>query len=143
MKNYLIYRNLTKNKFSIKSNRDGVVAHADRILLRNVVPVYSKSGQKRAKESNVRNVHAYLKGEVIFWEGDSFRNRDIECGVRTANIWNDTLRHAKKRAITYNPFRDKGFVYKDTGELVEDFGDCVVLIAQEGKNAIVEVCKQC
>jgi hypothetical protein len=112
-------------------------------LLKNVVPVYSKSGQKRAKISKVRNVHAFLKGEVIFWEGESFKNRDIECGMFTANVWNDTVRYAKKRAITYNPFKDDGFVYKDTGEPVEDFGDYVVLVTQEGKRATVEVCSRC
>lgn len=95
-----VYRNLHNKKFSIK--RGGYVqGHGTEFIVRNGVPKYSKAGQRRAKETQVRNVHASLVGELER-VSESNQLSDIEL--------------TGKVEITYDPFGKNYFHEKETGK---------------------------
>lgn len=88
------YRNLHKDKFSIKEKNGKVLAHGDNFILDCSQPHYLPSGQKKALETGVRNVHASLEGYLI---------------PNTEKI--DTT---ELEEISYNPFKEQYFYYKNS-----------------------------
>jgi len=86
------YRNLHKDKFSIKEKNGKVLAHGDNFILNCTQPHYLPSGQKKALETGVRNVHASLEGYLI---------------PNTEEIDVTNLEE-----ISYNPFKEQYFYYK-------------------------------
>lgn len=59
-----VYRNLHRNCLSVRF-RGRVIAHVDRIALRNVEFHVSQSGRERVLRERRKNVHAYLRGEWL------------------------------------------------------------------------------
>lgn len=97
---YRVYQNLNNGLFSIMAiggeHKGLVVGHLDSLRLQNVEVLISKSGQKRAINSGVRTVHAYVVGTLT-----------------EAHV-NPSEAIAKKlRRISYNPFKNENFIYAD------------------------------
>ena len=88
-----VYRN-TNRKGVVYTIRQGgyVVAHADEIHLVNAEFHVSDSGRKRVKKTGKKNVHAWVRGEIV-----------KECGE---------LRNAFP--VYYNPKKTKSFIRMDT-----------------------------
>ena len=63
-----IYRNLTKNCFSIQAKTKAgwrVVAHQTEVYLQNVRFQVYESGRKKVLKTGVKNVHAFVIGYVF------------------------------------------------------------------------------
>lgn len=92
-----VYRclNRTGHVFSIKQN-GLVVAHTTDIQLIDVDLIVNKSGKKRALETKIRNVHAFLRGYI---DNTQSMNEDVY-------------------ELRYYPFDNDGFyVIKDCEKL--------------------------
>lgn len=82
-----IYKNLNNGKMSIMSwnkrhnDKGRIIAHVDDILLEDCKMIVQPAGNRRAKREKVRNVHAYVEGNVsmeqsdnIIWDGYLYYN---------------------------------------------------------------------
>lgn len=103
-----VYKNLNKNCLSVKSMEPGdrygrVISHEQKVHLTDVEFVVQQSGQKRARETGTRNVHAFVRGE---WD----ESEKVICG----------------EAIRYNPFTEGGFEHKPSGKVVKSAKKCMV-----------------
>ena len=108
MKGYVqVYRNLSKKLhegdhgpvYSVRGDDGLVKRHTCHIALRDCVLRVGDKGNERVRDEKRKNVHAYVQGV------DSSNN--IDC------MWiYDSV------PITYNPYKHKTFVRKDTGEPV-------------------------
>lgn len=95
-----IYRNLHKpGYFSIK-HKNKVIYHSQFILLENCSFVVTKSGKTRALQEQKRNVHATIRGTIVDYDFDAIPRKILK----------------KEDEITYKPFENKLFHYKETGE---------------------------
>ena len=92
----LIYRNLHKKGkvYSIRQN-SLVVGHTTNISLKNVKFIINMGGKKKAIESGIRNVHAFVSGII------------------------SNEKHTTELKVKYNPFIDKGFYYDENNEISE------------------------
>jgi hypothetical protein len=100
-KRVAVYRNRRSGQgeglWSIKDTTSGLVcAHADFVRLEKVEAVVSAVGRARAVKTGQRNVHAFLVGTL---NGASY-------------VYDFAADRQGGRKITYNPFRDKGFLVK-------------------------------
>ncbi len=109
---FYIYRNLRTGGFSVQ--RRGIVVDRLRsdecILLYNVKPHIRQAGRERAQREKQRNVHAFL------------------CCERYT-ILSDPLTKAEEsglRVVSYAPFDDRAWHYKDTSEAFKGAGFCVL-----------------
>lgn len=59
-----VYRNLTSNCYSILQNSK-VVAHAKKLMLKNVTFKVRESGRQKVLKTKQKNVHAYAKGILV------------------------------------------------------------------------------
>ena len=93
-----VYWNIRKKMFSVRSakspNRGKVLAHVKKILLRDATFVVSEIGRLRVIKEKRKNVHAFIRGTVYATHG----------GGKLPN------------KLTYNPYRDRGFVLERTYE---------------------------
>lgn len=60
-----VYRNLHKNKWSVKYNGK-VIAHMDELVLKDCVFRVQKAGRARVLKEKRKNVHAYIKGTIVY-----------------------------------------------------------------------------
>lgn len=91
----LLYKNLHNGMFSLK--QDGlVVAHTNHVTLRDVCFIVNEKNRLRVIAGRQKNVHAFVKGYVV-----GFDEKDPQNAPQ----------------ITYNPYKYKNFVQKDTGFL--------------------------
>lgn len=111
-----VYRNLNNGKFSVLAmegdSKGLVVAHFDSL---SVKPLHSdasmvkilKSGQLRARQHQVRNVHCFIEALFV-----------------------DDLQPEKplSKEITYNPFNNDSFVFKKTGAQWNGKGSSVSML---------------
>jgi hypothetical protein len=90
-----VYYNLHKHVWSVKAlegdDKGRVIAHRTDVVLLNAKPRVSEAGRQRVIREKRKNVHAGLVGDwtdqkIVQFEGD---------------------------AITYNPYKYRGFVCKD------------------------------
>lgn len=99
-----VYFNLHKKLWSVKAmegeNKGRVVLHTKYITLVNVKPKVSEAGRQRVLRERSKNVHAGLVGEVLFTDVKVYKSED-------------------RRQLTYNPYKFKTFVDKQTLEPVE------------------------
>lgn len=116
-----VYRNLHKGGYSVVSMEPGywymkVIDHVRSIFLRDCKFVIRKSGAKKAQETGVRNVHAFVEG------------------MRT-HAHMSFAANGKLVEITYEPFDSNKFVEKATRKPVEvsEF----VLLSDTGAYAVV------
>lgn len=102
---YLVYKNLTKDKYSIKCAKTKlVVGYADTIDMVNCTFKVSEKGRQKVLREKQKNVHAYIIGEILSCEGFESRNggevvmRGYE--IRPMHMWR----------VTYNPYYTKTFI---------------------------------
>lgn len=105
-----IYRNLNKDCLSVKSLESGlrygtVISHEQKVHIQSPKFVVQDSGRQRARESGVRNVHAFVRGE---WD----ESEKIVCG----------------EPVTYNPFEYEHFVHAELKEPVKSAERCAVTV---------------
>lgn len=94
-----VYRNIAKKGVWYTIRQSGcVVAHADEVNLINAEFIVQQGGRKRVKKSGVKNVHAWVRGELIKVRGET------EC-------------HPFQ--VVYNPKRYKTFRRLDTKKPVK------------------------
>lgn len=90
-----VYRNLNKGGYSIRCPKTRlVIGHSESVTLQDVTFKVSASGQLRARNAKVRNVHAYAEGTLV--------SGVFQAGAR----------------VSYNPFTDAGFVIRASGQSV-------------------------
>jgi hypothetical protein len=90
-----LYRNLHKNGYSIKQFGK-VVAHAERLCIRDCQFVVSESGRQRVLKEKQKNVHAFIKGYYT-----------------TSGMGTSVERNDLPVEITYNPYKNDCFVTKN------------------------------
>lgn len=112
-----MYKNVTNKSFSLKgyelnslvenvlpiSKTKKVLSHSHNLLVTNCELVVSSSGRQRVIDCGQKNVHAYVKG-TLFEDVDE-SGRDME--------------RYSLRELTYNPYKNESFVYRDSGERVD------------------------
>jgi len=103
-----VYRNLNDDCLSIKSRESGirygqVVSHEQKVHIQEPEFVVQPAGRQRARETRVRNVHAFVRGE---WD----EREKVLCG----------------EPVTYNPFKYDYFVHAETKEPVASAELCMV-----------------
>lgn len=113
-----VYRNLHNGMFSLRDPKTKlVIAHGENFVLKNAIVKYLPSGQKKAIETNTRNVHAYIIGELTFVDSIVLRNE-----------------------ISYNPFGKQQFTFKNGKEFIGselvyfNKGKCYVVNEVDSKN---------
>lgn len=122
---YFIYRNLNRKGvvYSIKalegSNRGKVVAYGDTIIIKNATLKVSQAGRKRCIIQQKRNVHAGIVGEII---GINNKTNRLNNDIKTLT----TIRFELKNRISYNPYKNEGFMLN---EKKIDAAKCVYLCA--------------
>jgi hypothetical protein len=97
-----VYRNLHKKCFSIK--QDGLVrCHADGVTLQECKFIISKAGQKRVREQEQKNVHAFVEGYVV----DTIAaDREVDGEVTDGQLMSGLTNW---ETLYYNPYECDGF----------------------------------
>lgn len=106
-----VYRNLKfkhRPVYSVRDVKTGrVVAHAESITLKDVEFVVGQKGRERVIREKSKNVHAFVKGKPV-----------------------DAVEQNNSLPATYNPYKYKTFVNRDTLEPV--FSGSMATIASKG-----------
>lgn len=95
---FSIYWNLHKKCWSIRNKKGIVIGHQERILVQ--LPTFKvwEGGRQRVIREKKKNVHAFVKAEVIH------PYEDI---------------HSNAKRVSYNPYKAGYFYYADTGEPIK------------------------
>ena len=88
-----VYFNLHKKCLSIKKTHGRVIQHAQEVELKNVRFIVSQSGRERVLREKRKNVHAVVRGELI-WSSENIDKASTEY----------------KDVVTYNPYKYSSFV---------------------------------
>ena len=103
-----IYKNLHNGLFSVRQN-GLVVAHVESIVLSYPRIKINESGRQKVIRDKAKNVHAFITG--------------------FPNCVNKCFTIDDKHAITYNPYKYKTFVYKDSLHDVRPTNDNKIYMA--------------
>ena len=133
-KNVRIYWNLHKGQWSIQDKKSGlVVGRQPEVFLEGAYfePTYDKrgrhiepkfkvrqGGRMRVIKEGKKNVHAFAEG----WYPSTW--------ISPKHY------HDEGREVTYNPYKNDTFVYKDTGEPVGQVGQIWLTTTAEGKPSV-------
>jgi hypothetical protein len=96
----MVYYNLHKKTFSV-SYDNKVIIHADYVKLGDVEFRVRTGGRDRVRSEKQKNVHAFVIGNLLEY-----------CEYPCDNIPNPP----SNNIITYNPYKNETFVYKDGGQ---------------------------
>jgi hypothetical protein len=96
----MVYYNLHKKTFSA-SYDNKVIIHADYVKLGDVEFRVRTGGRDRVRSEKQKNVHAFVIGNLLEY-----------CEYPCDNIPNPP----SNNIITYNPYKNETFVYKEGGE---------------------------
>jgi hypothetical protein len=99
-KKVMVYYNLHKKTFSV-SYDNKVIIHADYVKLGDVEFRVRTGGRDRVRSEKQKNVHAFVIGNLLEY-----------CEYPCDNIPNPP----SNNIITYNPYKNETFVYKDGGQ---------------------------
>jgi hypothetical protein len=99
-KKVMVYYNLHKKTFSV-SYDNKVIMHADYVKLGNVEFRVRTGGRNKVRAEKQKNVHAFVIGNLLEY-----------CEYPCDNIPNPP----SSNIITYNPYKNETFVYKEGGE---------------------------
>ena len=126
-----VYWNLHKKMWSVQDTKTNkVIGHKQHITLWSAKFVVRKGGQKRVRqrtkgwngiddyERGSKNVHAFAEG----WYPSTW--------ISPKHY------HEEGREVTYNPYKNDTFVYKDTGEPVGQVGQIWLTTTAEGKPSV-------
>ena len=102
------YYNIHQNVFSIQDFKTSrVIDRAKDVFLTHPSFVVRQSGRKRVLAEGRKNVHAFVVGyrpnEITTEEWDDY--------YKVGYTWKD---------VTYNPYKNDTFVWKDTGDPVSE-----------------------
>lgn len=102
-----VYRNLHKKGYSIKQSGK-VVAHAERLCIRDCEFVVNEGGRQIVLKEKQKNVHAFIKGYyTTSGMGTSAGKNDLPLG------------------ITYNPYKNDCFVIKNFAQKIKGARFCI------------------
>jgi len=111
-----VYWNLHKGCLSARpTRRGGKVTHVDSAWLTDVRFSVQPAGNARVRAEGRKNVHAFVRGDVVNWAGRGFgpwNDSDVAAASVEAMVRLGWVR------VTYNPYRDDSFVVASTGEPV-------------------------
>lgn len=111
-----VYRNLHKECLSIK--KGGLVhGYTQMVVLYGVTFSVGKSGNEKTNITKQKNVHAYVKGSIIFATDVD----DIEATYQK-------LEMAGYKRVYYNPFKVKEFVLYSTFEPIYKAEKAIVIM---------------
>ena len=96
----MVYYNLHKHTFSVRSN-NRVVVHADYVKLVDVEFRVRQGGREKVLTDKMKNVHSFVIGYLVDY--CSYPCKDIP-------------REPNNNIVTYNPYKYDSFVMKDTEE---------------------------
>jgi len=117
-----VYFNLHKRMFSVRAlegeNKGRVVDHLPECAVRDAKFVVSEAGRQRVLREKCKNVHAYVRGELV---EDSQSDDYIKTVAKLANDAG-TL-----RTVKYNPYMYNSFVEVDTEEPIYEAGACLMM----------------
>ena len=114
--NVRVYWNLHKHCWSVQCCKTGrVVNHVTALTLADAKFVVRPAGQAKVRREGKKNVHAFAVGEVSLRNGLAFKDG---------------------RDVTYNPYVNNTFVFKDTGEPVTDAHVITVWTNNDGKPVV-------
>ena len=99
-KKVMVYYNLHKKTFSV-SYDNKVIMHADYVKLGDVEFRVRTGGRNKVRAEKQKNVHAFVIGNLLEY-----------CEYPCDNIPNPP----SNNIITYNPYKNETFVYKEGGE---------------------------
>ena len=106
---YKVYRNLHNGKLSIKNSASGlVVGHCDEVNMFLCDLRASTKGVERIRRLKQRSVVATVNGGITWMKGFTpFKGRDVRTctGDLVGGSWD---------SVTFNPYKYKTFVYRDT-----------------------------
>lgn len=108
------FYNLHRHVFSLRQH-GLVVLHADCIWLQNVKFAVQPSGLEKVRESGVKNVHAFVRGNYI--------DHDLDLG----NDPHAYLRRVGYRQAYYNPHKVDTFVDLDTMEPIYEANHVILI----------------
>ena len=121
-----VYFNLHRKCYSIKSlsgvNKGRVVAHAEKVLLRDATFKVSEAGRQRVLRTKRKNVHAGVVGTLAGWKGTPTpaAGRWIMTYRPEGDWLSDDSRYAKYARhygteVVYNPYLYPTFMRKLPG----------------------------
>jgi hypothetical protein len=97
-----VYFNLHKKLFSVRDCKTGrVIKHTNDITILDPKFVVRKAGRERVLRERKKNVHAFVRGELMGYE-DMAHEPELYSSV------------------TYNPYKYSSFVNKHTEETVDN-----------------------
>jgi hypothetical protein len=100
-----VYRNTNRKGVVYTIRQLGyVVAHANEVNLVNAEFYVSQPGRKRVKKTGRKNVHAWIRGELIATRGISERSRLFQV------VYNPKLYKEFRRLDTKKPIKAATFV---------------------------------
>ena len=117
----MVYYNLHKKTFSIQ-HKGLVVAHADYVKLNDVEFRVRKTGKEKVRDEKRKNVHAFVVGKL-----EDF------CKYPCENLPEES----EGNIITYDPYKYDSFVYKDSGEPIQNATE-VEMINRRNKIFIIK-----
>ena len=97
-----VYYNLHKHVFSVR-HKGRVIAHTNAIQIKNAEYVVRKSGRQRVLKEGRKNVHAFVRGDMLEHKGGAFDMSFSVLGDR----------------VTYNPYKYDSFVDTEDHEAQE------------------------
>ncbi len=107
-----VYRNLHKDCFSVK--QDGLVrCHADGVTLQVCKFIISKAGQKRVRDKQQKNVHAFIEGYVVDTRG---ADREVDGEVTDGQLMSGL---SNWETLYYNPYKCDGFTNTASGKVAK------------------------
>ena len=118
-----VYWNLHKKCWSVQNRQTGKVElHAYHVVLADAGFTVRKAGQERVRKEGKKNVHAFAVGDAMAAE------QDIRYAFQIPK---------QARPVTYNPYVNDTFVYRDTGAPVSGCA-CVLMVTDQktGKPAV-------
>ena len=115
---YRLYWNLHKKKWSLQNRQTGrVQQHVTAYTMYDAKFVVRPAGQAKVRREGKKNVHAFAVGRPSLKYGIA--------GSVTPN----------SRAVTYNPYKNDTFVFKDTGEPVTE-AHVISVFTKDGRPAV-------
>ena len=117
-----VYRNLHRDCYSVKQG--GIVrCHAENVTLRSCQFIVSKAGQRRVRDEQKKNVHAFIEGYVV-------DTRETDQKV-DGHLTDQQIENGETRwdAVYYNPYTCDTFIKQYDASPIEnaDYADLSIL----------------
>lgn len=123
-----VYWNLHKGCWSVMDARTRkILGHATQVMLRDASYLVSECGRERVRATKQKAVHAFVKGEL---EAAIWNTAPADASLpqwEWKPMHNNFLRNVANQrgiSVTYNPYRDQGFIERDTGRPVDNSPAC-------------------